>query len=146
MNRQGTYALLLRLDKPQKIMVGALGLLDLSPGWFLYIGSAYGPGGLASRLARHRRRANKRFHWHIDYVRAATTLVELWTHEGRERQECFWAAAAATLAGAAVVAPGFGASDCRCPSHFYHYPLRPQPKAFARLTQTTIDRERVFDR
>jgi Uri superfamily endonuclease len=141
MSRPGTYALLLRLDTPQNIRVGALGQVDLSPGWYLYVGSAYGPGGLAPRLARHRSRADKRFHRHIDYVRAVTTLVELWTHPGKAPQECAWAAAAAGLPGATIVGPGLGASDCRCPSHMFHYPQRPESNAFAGLIRTTLNRE-----
>ena len=51
----GTYALLLRLDKQERITVGKLGTFDFPVGYYLYVGSALGPGGLRARLARHRR-------------------------------------------------------------------------------------------
>ena len=122
----GTYVLALRLPAPQTICIGRLGEIRFPAGWYLYVGSARGPGGLAARLARHRRREDKRFHWHIDYLRAVTTLVQMWTSPGDVRQECAWATAAAALPGASVVAPRFGASDCRCPAHLFHYARQPQ--------------------
>jgi Uri superfamily endonuclease len=137
--------LLLRLDAPRVVRVGALGELDFPFGWYLYLGSALGPGGLAARLARHKQRADKRLHWHIDYVRAAMTLVEVWSEPGDARQECEWAAAAAELPGANVIAPRFGASDCRCPSHLYHYARRPGLAEFAASIQTGLIRETVDD-
>ena len=145
MSTRGTYALLLRLDAPQTLLVGALGTLDFPPGWYLYLGSARGPGGLAARLARHRRRTDKRLHWHIDYLRAVATLVEVWTSSGEARQECEWAAAAAALPGAEVIAPRLGASDCRCPSHLFHYTRRPAPGAFQTSIQAELKREPVDD-
>jgi Uri superfamily endonuclease len=143
MSPRGTYALLLHLDAPRTVQVGALGALAFPAGWYLYVGSARGPGGLAARLARHRRQAGKRFHWHIDYVRAVTRLVQVWTRSGNGRQECDWATAAATLPGARVIAPRFGASDCRCPSHLFHFAGQPDPAAFASLIGGDLIRTRI---
>lgn len=140
MCERGTYALLLRLDAPETVIVGALGALTFPAGWYLYLGSAQGPGGLAARLARHRRRGNKRFHWHIDYLRAVAALVEVWTSVG-ERQECDWATAAAALPGAHVVAPRFGASDCRCPTHLLHYVRRPEASELEKLIRVELIRD-----
>jgi Uri superfamily endonuclease len=145
MSSPGTYALLLRLDAPQNVAVGALGSVHLPAGYYLYVGSAHGPGGLAARLARHRRRDGKRFHWHVDYVRAVARLVQIWSHPDERRQECEWAAAAAALPGARIPAPGFGASDCRCTSHFFYYPRRPEPSAFQRLTHAPVTCECVAE-
>jgi Uri superfamily endonuclease len=143
MSARGTYALLLELDAPRKIKVGALGTLDFPPGYFLYVGSALGPGGLTARLARHRRRTGKRLHWHIDHVRAVMTLVEVWTSQGEMRQECDWAVAASTLPGANIVASGLGASDCHCPSHLLHYRQRPKVGDFQSLIHTELESELV---
>jgi len=128
------------------VRVGALGELNLPSGWYLYLGSAFGPGGLAARLARHKRQADKRLHWHIDYVRAVMTLVEVWTGSGDARQECEWAAAAAKLPQAGVIARRLGASDCSCPSHLYHYSRRPQLEDFTALIQNQLIREIVDDK
>ena len=45
----GTYALLLKLDKQEKITVGKLCTFDFPAGYYLYVGSALGPGGLQAR-------------------------------------------------------------------------------------------------
>jgi len=143
MNPRGTYALLLHLDTPQTLQIGALGMLAFPSGWYLYVGSAHGPGGLTARLARHRRRAGKRFHWHIDYVRAVTRLAEVWIRSENGHQECAWATATAALPGARIIAPRFGASDCHCPSHLFHFAGRPDSAAFESLIQSDLERERV---
>lgn len=145
MSPRGTYALLLHLDVPQTVVVGALGALDFPSGWFLYLGSARGPGGLAARLGRHRRRTDKRFHWHIDYIRAVTRLVAVWTSACESRQECDWAIAAATLPGASSIARGLGASDCHCTSHLLHLSRRPELREFESLIHTELDQEYVID-
>ena len=146
MSPQGTYALLLHLKTPQTVVVGARGAQDFPAGWYLYLGSARGPGGLTTRLARHRRREGKRQHWHIDYVRAVTTLIEVWTSTCHTHQECGWAAAAAALPDACIIAPRFGASDCRCLSHLFHFSYRPRPSEFESLIQTGLVRERLDDK
>jgi Uri superfamily endonuclease len=141
MSVPGTYALLLRLDTPKAIEVGALGVRSFPAGWYLYLGSARGPGGLAARIARHRRRSDKCFHWHIDYARAVMSLVEVWSSPGESRQECRWATAAAELPGANVIVPGFGASDCRCPSHLIHYTAYPEAHQLPFSVQAELERE-----
>jgi Uri superfamily endonuclease len=138
MSAGGTYALLLRMDAPQTVRVGALGTFEFPPGWYLYVGSAHGPGGLAARTAYHQRTDKKRFHWHIDYLRAVAALAEVWSHTGPERLECPWAAAAAALPGATIVAPRFGASDCRCPSHLFYFTGQPERVEFERLINSRL--------
>ncbi|MEW8259618.1 MAG: DUF123 domain-containing protein, partial [Candidatus Thiodiazotropha taylori] len=61
----------------QQIQVGRLGLCDFTRGWYLYVGSAFGPGGVAARCAHHRR-ISPRPRWHIDYLRAVTNLRQIW--------------------------------------------------------------------
>lgn len=115
---RGTYALLLYCERPGRVRVGRLGWMKLERGYYVYVGSALGPGGLEARLGHHRRRA-RRPHWHIDYLRRRCALVEVYSRESEERLECEWARAL----GAGVA--GFGASDCRCCSHLFHFADRP---------------------
>jgi HEAT repeat protein/Uri superfamily endonuclease len=123
----GTYVLALWLDRACRISVGRLGEFEFPAGWVLYVGSARGPGGLAARLARHRRRtaSGKRPHWHVDYVREYAVWAGAWARRSGERLECTWAAALGQRPGARIVVPGFGASDCRCPAHLVHLPALP---------------------
>ena len=113
---KGTYALVLWLERQKEITVGRLGTFAFPAGYYLYVGSALGPGGLRARLARHRRR-DKILHWHIDYLLQQAQLVDVWSIASADRLECLWAQAAQHLPGSETPVPGFGSSDCRCPSH-----------------------------
>ena len=108
----GAYALIIDLDRPAE---------ELSAGRYVYAGSAYGPGGLRARVARHLRPAKKP-HWHIDRLTAAGRVIDWIAVPGGD--ECHILAAALTLPGATVPKPGFGSSDCRtCPAHLVRLPI-----------------------
>ncbi|MED5219495.1 MAG: DUF123 domain-containing protein [Candidatus Neomarinimicrobiota bacterium] len=49
----GTYALILFNSSAATLHIGALGTVDFSRGYYVYIGSAFGPGGLKGRLRHH---------------------------------------------------------------------------------------------
>ena len=120
----GTYGLLLHLPDAQQVVVGRLGSWRLAAGYYLYVGSALGPGGLAARLKRHLR-ADKRPFWHIDYLRQVGVVTAVCWLQSPERYEHEWAAAAQQLPGAAIPVPRFGASDCRCAAHLFHFEQLP---------------------
>ncbi len=119
----GTYVLVLRSSRSRTVRVGRLGQLQLRPGYYLYVGSAFGPGGLRARIEHHCRRAD-RPHWHIDYLRRYTRLEGVWYCCRRCEHE--WATAIGRLPGAAVAMPGFGSSDCRCQTHLFWFPEAPE--------------------
>lgn len=114
--RPGTYALLLRASTTQTIRIGRLGDLVLQPGYYIYVGSAFGPGGLAARVGRHLRQ-DKILRWHIDYLRAVCDVEEVWWTCDPVRRECEWASRLREVAGAKVPMRGFGSSDCGCEAH-----------------------------
>jgi Uri superfamily endonuclease len=124
-NRAGTYALVTQLGHERVIQVGRLGRFRFEPGWYLYVGSALGPGGLQARIERHAR-AEKRLHWHIDYLLAQGELREAWVVVDTVRRECDWARALAALPDIRIPVPGFGASDCRCGAHLFRASERPR--------------------
>jgi Uri superfamily endonuclease len=124
---KGTYLLLARLDQSVQMAVGKLGTFRFDAGWYAYAGSALGPGGLPARLARHAR-ADKRMHWHIDYLLQHAVLETTWQTPQPERLECAWATAMLGLPGAHTPAPGFGASDCRCTTHLVFFARRTHPQ------------------
>ncbi len=117
----GTYALMLRCRQSGTVSVGSLGKLSIEPGTYLYVGSAFGPGGLRARLSRHAAR-NKLKRWHIDYLRPRTSLVCAWFSTSPERLEHEWAASVRAVSSARIPQPGFGASDCTCSSHLFRFP------------------------
>ena len=119
----GTYALRLRLVDAVTIPIGQR-RLALVPGWALYIGSAFGPGGIAGRL-RHHRQLAMRPHWHIDYLRRHATLEVVWYSTDPIRRECLWAEVAVQALRGQAPPFRFGASDCHCRAHLYFFETRP---------------------
>jgi HEAT repeat protein/Uri superfamily endonuclease len=119
--------LALWLKASRVIPVGQHGEFEFPAGWYLYVGSALGPGGLLSRLVRHRRRlaSGKRARWHVDYLREQAVWGGAWGLAAGERLECTWAAILRRLPEVQVIVPGFGASDCHCPGHLVHVPDLP---------------------
>ena len=115
-NSFGTYALVLFIEEPVKISVDKLGAQQFLPGYYVYLGSALGPGGLRARVGRHlHQRASSKRHWHIDYLLRKSTLIEIWWGVGDDRQECSWSE---ILGNSGIVFPlGFGSSDCNCDGH-----------------------------
>jgi len=121
---KGTYLVLARLAKATTIQVGRLAKGTFPAGWYLYVGSAMGPGGVRARLARHGRQ-EKRLHWHIDYLLAHCVPAASWYVASTERLECAWARALVQLDAAHIPMPGFGSSDCHCASHLFYFSRRP---------------------
>jgi Uri superfamily endonuclease len=116
---RGTYILFLRVDQELSAQVGVLGWLDFPPGFYAYVGSAFGPGGLRARL-NHHLSPEHRNHWHIDYLSQKANLVEIWYTCDPARREHEWAGVFAMLPGVSSPFPGFGASDCQCRTHLFH--------------------------
>ena len=110
---KGTYLLLLELEKPQSIAVGALGGLRFSQGFYAYVGSAM--NGLEARVARHFRH-NKKRRWHVDYLSGRARIYDVVFILGEQRLEC---TVAASLSRTLLSIHHFGSSDCGCPSHLF---------------------------
>ena len=127
--RPGTYALVLRAAQQKNVQVGRLGKLAMQPGFYVYVGSALGPGGLKARVGRHLRPAI-RSHWHIDYLRRETEWVAIWYAYDTVRRECAWADAFSNLRGSDIPLFGFGSSDCRCPAHLCFFDRMPLLRTF----------------
>jgi len=136
-SKPGTYVLILRLAGERTIHVGKLGEFLFPAGWYAYVGSALGPGGLAGRLRRHLalagaqdRQGQKRLHWHIDYLRQQARLMGIWTLEQTTPREHDWAALIRQLDGAMMPVPRFGASDCSCKTHLFYFAGQPGVASF----------------
>jgi Uri superfamily endonuclease len=132
-SQSGTYALVLACGATHTVRIGKLGELQVQPGYYLYVGSAFGTGGLAARL-RHHERIAARTHWHIDYLRAVCDLIEVWFTTDPRPREHIWARAVAHLPGAGVPMPSFGSSDCECAAHLFQFTLLPSLRVFRQRT------------
>jgi Uri superfamily endonuclease len=138
----GTYALIMRAQSQVCVQVGKWGALNVTPGCYIYVGSAFGPGGVAARVGRHCRetasRYGKRLRWHIDYLRHVTRPEEVWCAYGGRELEHQWAQAFSRLDEIASVS-GFGCSDCRCDSHLFFSLRKPAPRNFSVFARTQLD-------
>lgn len=137
----GSYLVVLRLAGKEAVRVGGLGTVVFRPGYYVYVGSA--KTNLTKRVERHKR-FRKRLRWHIDYLRAVSTVHAVLPVRTTDDVECGLARAVAGLSDGE--APGFGSSDCRCKSHLFHFdsdPLR-NPAFHSILGYYRMDR--LFDR
>jgi Uri superfamily endonuclease len=130
--RPGTYALVLENKDSRNIQVGKLGKFSFPPGWYVYTGSAFGPGGLSARVGRHLKQ-EKKCRWHIDYLSTRVPVARVWYTLNPEKNECKWATLFLSLGGALLIR-GFGSSDCRCKSHLLFFPACPCLSDFKTMT------------
>ncbi|MES3630565.1 MAG: GIY-YIG nuclease family protein [Longimonas sp.] len=119
-DEQGTYVLCLTLEQKEQVQAGAKGDVLLHRGYYLYVGSAFGPGGVAARVRRHAR-TDHGLHWHIDYIRDVCRLQGVWVSYADTKRECPWARALLDADSTSVPKKGLGSSDCGCCAHFVRW-------------------------
>ena len=117
---RGSYLVLLSLSRNRTIRIGKLGRVRFCAGYYIYVGSAM--TNLTPRMARHRR-LRKRLHWHIDSLRQEAELIDVLPIRSSDRLECGLARAVDELSNRSI--PGFGCSDCTCPSHLFAFTESP---------------------
>lgn len=142
MSEPGNYVLLLHLPHNQQLTIGKLGDFDFPAGWYAYVGSAFGSGGLVGRLKHHLKPVEQP-HWHIDYLRQAAQVKEIWLSPDTESHEQAWVDLMLAIPGATFFIEGFGASDSTRESHLIYFDVRPSLEDFAvgvraRFPGTTI--------
>jgi Uri superfamily endonuclease len=134
---RGTYTLILFCTHLQRLKVGKLGVFDFRKGWYAYIGSAFGPGGLRARCLHHLRPA-LRPRWHIDYLKTVAALKEIWLSTDPVPREHQWANLIGRCLDGATPIPGFGSSDCNCPSHLFCLPQKLSVEKFRRVVWRSV--------
>jgi Uri superfamily endonuclease len=136
--KSGVYLLVLRLVSDQLIAVGrSVAQADFRAGWYVYVGSAIGSGGVKSRVQRHRLRSEdgKKLHWQIDYLCEFAIVTEAWfSYTSSKRWEHEWAKTCCEMRDATVPVVKFGSSDCRngCQAHLVYFAMRPKLESFRR--------------
>ncbi len=127
----GSYIMIMELKQAENIEVGSLGRLDFPPGFYLYIGTA--KKNLTQRVNRHLRK-RKKYHWHIDYLRAKAGNCTAVPIRSSEMLEHDLARAVGVIADWQV--PDFGASDCHCATHLFAMQANPlHSRKFIQLLQ-----------
>jgi Uri superfamily endonuclease len=133
----GTYALILHCRHHQIINTGRLGKMSVEKGCYVYVGSAFGSGGVYARIEHHHR-ISKSFHWHIDYLRPVVEITEVWYSHDPIRREHQWAGIFMGTQGVKMPFKGFGSSDCTCDSHLFYFAAQPTAKMFRKQIEQAI--------
>jgi Uri superfamily endonuclease len=133
----GTYVLVIQLVRAITIEIGKLGPVPFDAGYYIYTGSAFGPGGLAARVGRHLK-CRKKCRWHIDYLRRFAEIKEIWYTLHPEKVECPWAEVIQQTRRAIIPCPGFGSSDCRCKAHLFHFEKKPAFRTFSKKVRAPV--------
>jgi Uri superfamily endonuclease len=134
---KGIYCLVFQTPG-STIRVGALGALTFRAGWYIYVGSALGSGGL-QRLGRHislTRLRDKQPKWHVDYLLTSPcfSLVYAVYAVTLDRLECRFAR---ELNEGGI--QKFGSSDCSCTSHLLYRQGDPKQEIFAAFRELQLD-------
>lgn len=119
-DKPGSYAIVFLSKGWDSVRIGRQGILELQKGYYAYVGSAFGLGGLRARVTRHLTGPRIK-HWHIDYISGVVTPYEVWYTPDTVRREHHWAGVMARCEGASIPLRGFGSSDCRCESHLFFF-------------------------
>ena len=114
----GTYALVLEAHSHEVIVIGRLGEMTVVPGYYIYVGSAFGSGGLKARLSHHCRISSKP-HWHMDYLRKVCNIRKIWFTGDDEARESCWVAIFSGMSGVMQPLSGFGATDSKHETHLF---------------------------
>jgi len=83
----GSYILIGKLDNKAQFISGPFSNQLITPGYYLYAGSAFGKGGLCARIARHLNPDTQKF-WHYDHLKSSISIKEGWYSQGGINQEC----------------------------------------------------------
>jgi Uri superfamily endonuclease len=123
---KGTYILIAQVLQMKRLAIGSLGQFDIVPGFYAYVGSGFGSGGLRGRI-HHHLESTAEPHWHIDYLLQVAVPVEVWFTTAGRKLEHHWADLMENARGFRVPIPRFGASDYHRSqaSHLFYSKRRP---------------------
>jgi len=107
---QGTYILIAHMVLMKRLGIGSLREFDIIPGFYAYVGSASGSGGLCARVGHHLE-STAEPHWQIDYLLQVATPVEVWLTTASGKLEKGWAELLEVSPGFRMPISRFGSSD-----------------------------------
>jgi Uri superfamily endonuclease len=123
---KGTYVLIAQVSQLKNLMIGSLGNFEIVTGFYAYVGSAFGSGGLRARLGHHLESIAEP-HWHIDYLLRVALPVEIWFTTAGKKMEHQWAELLDDSSRFRIPIPRFGSSDYHRSriSHLFYSKRRP---------------------
>ena len=137
-DEKGTYVIIASVPQMKHIEIGRLGAFDLVPGFYAYVGSAFGAGGLRARIGHHLE-STAAPHWHIDYLLQVAEPIEVWHTTADQKLEHRWADLLEKAPQFRIPIPRFGSSDYHRSrsSHLLYSKRRP---AFSWFQQQLAER------
>lgn len=128
---KGTYLLIAQVSQMKRLEIGSLGEFDITPGFYVYVGSAFGSGGLRARIGHHLE-STAEPHWHLDYLLRVATPIEIWYTMASRKLERVWAKLLEYSRSFRVPIPRFGSSDYHRSraSHLFYSKRRPSFRWF----------------
>jgi Uri superfamily endonuclease len=143
---KGTYVLIASVSQVKCIEIGSLGKFEMIPGFYAYVGSAFGAGGLHARINHHLESAADP-HWHIDYLLRCATPVEVWFTTANRKLEQRWAELLENSKCFRGSIPRFGSSDYRRSrtSHLFFAKRRPLFHWFQQLIHESFENVEVAE-
>ncbi len=133
---KGTYIIVSIARSTFSCRIGKLGSLVGEKGYYLYVGSALGSGGVKARVSHHLRITDKP-RWHFDYLRPFLIPWRIWYCYSLNRYEHQWASVLADLSGAVIPLAKFGATDCPCEAHLFYFKTEPDIEVFRNALSRT---------
>jgi Uri superfamily endonuclease len=128
---KGTYILITSVAQVRCLQIGNLGRFEFIPGFYAYLGSAFGAGGLRARIGHHLASAAVP-HWHVDYLLQVAEPVEVWFTTAGRKLEHRWAEFLESEPRFRVPIRKFGSSDYHRSrlSHLFYSKRRPSFRWF----------------
>jgi Uri superfamily endonuclease len=142
---KGTYILIASVSEMRHLGIGSLGKCDIIPGFYAYVGSAFGSGGLRARIGHHLE-STAEPHWHIDYLLRAAAPVEVWFTTADRKLEHRWAELLEEAPGFRVPILRFGSSDYHRSraSHLFYSKRQPSLHWFQQQVMESVEGREVF--
>jgi len=137
---KGVYILIAHVAQLKRLEVGRLGLFDIIPGYYSYVGSAFGSGGIEARI-RHHIESVASPHWHIDYLLSFARPIKVWYALSDRKLEQDWAELLSITPNFRMPIPRFGSSDYRRSriSHLFYSKNLPSFRWFAKIIQDNFE-------
>ncbi len=139
---KGTYVLLVSVAQRNRLTIGRLGAFVIVPGFYAYVSSACGPGGIRARVEHHLE-STAAPHWHIDYLLGVATPVEVCFAISDRELEHDWAELLEEAPSFRSPIPRFGSSDYRRSrtSHLFYAKRRSSFRSFEEQIRISFEAE-----
>lgn len=122
---KGIYAIIINISEKLDLNIGKNRNYNFLPGYYIYIGSAFGThsNNIENRLSRHFSN-NKKLFWHIDYLLNCSKIkiIKAFYAKTNLKKECELSAQFFNYSNADLY-KNFGNSDCKadCNTHLYYF-------------------------